>query len=107
MQIIKSFQSIERHGERFKKNSLTVPNQALSIRDILKKYSGNINLAVSQNVIYEDEPNIDRPNPLRNTPDPLTTMLDMQSEIDSIQDAYKQQKNQAEQNQAKIETISA
>ncbi|QXP08518.1 MAG: hypothetical protein [Arizlama microvirus] len=84
MQIQKSFQAVERQNKTFKKASLTVPNQSLTVRDILKKYSGNVALAIKQNPVYEDDPVIDYPNPLRYTPDPLTTGLELTNELDEL-----------------------
>lgn len=70
--------SLEKSGGK----SHTLPEMSLSIKQILNKYAAGIDPMVKQNPEYENEPDIDNPNPFNTSIDPLTDREELQIEFE-------------------------
>lgn len=69
--------------EPVSKVSATVPDQCLSIKQILERYRNGI-MPVGKVGNYEENPDFENINPLWNTDDPLTTIDVMEAERQNI-----------------------
>lgn len=79
----------EKKREHKKSKKLTVPGMAFSIRDLKKKFAGGIDMQISKNGVYEENPDIDRPNPMRHSIDPLTDLEMLNFEHEMLQKSVK------------------
>lgn len=81
-------------GQIFTKPSLTVPDQSLSLRDIMRKYEAGEELPLAHPVHFDIEPNLDFYDQTRDGDYDLSDMLsDMQT----------QQETQVSANQDEVE----
>lgn len=94
--VLNQFRAIERKtvGEINKEPSLTVPNQSLSVRDILQRYTmGAMIPEVSHSVYYDGEEDFDAVDPRLDRDFDLSDisrlMADNQEYIESTLDAQK------------------
>lgn len=81
--------------------SLTVPDQSYSIRDILEKYTRGIAPLVAKEPIYDDDPDINNPDPLENPLD----ITDVQEALNNTNERIALNKSKLAK--AKSQPISA
>lgn len=84
MKVNKSYSKIDSPREKNNLPSLTVPNQSMTVDQLRQKFGGSIDMAVTKAPIYEPNPDIHYPNPLRRMVDPLTDLQSVNEEINAV-----------------------